>query len=250
MVKLYIGANHGLLKQKVGLMRTVLSGNLIIICIFFLAGAVAAQDAALPLPVIDIHLHASPADNNGPPPTGICAGAPGFPAHDPGTPWLPEFLAWAANPPCDDPIWGPETDREVMEQTLEILYRRNIYGVTSGRFLADYIEHGGGRIMPSLSFGLREGGPSPERVREQLESGAYRVVGEIGTADTDFASQAVDGTFPGADIADREMLVGSTGALCQLARGEEMEVRGGEAFGIIHVKLVQALFYHPFTVEG
>jgi uncharacterized protein len=161
------------------MMRRVFGIGITILCFCFLTVTATAQEAALPLPIIDMHLHASPADNNGPPPTGICAGAPGFPAHDPGTPWLPEFLTWAANPPCDDPIWGPETDREVMEQTLEILNRRNIYGVTSGRFLNDYIENGGRRIIPSFSFGLREGGPSPERVQEQLESGKYRVVGEI-----------------------------------------------------------------------
>jgi hypothetical protein len=34
-----------------------------------------APEAALPLPIIDMHLHASAADNKGPPPTGMCAGA-------------------------------------------------------------------------------------------------------------------------------------------------------------------------------
>jgi hypothetical protein len=36
------------------------------------------------------------------------------------------------NPRCADPVWSPKTDDEVMTQTLDVMKRRNIFGVVSG----------------------------------------------------------------------------------------------------------------------
>ncbi len=44
----------------------------------------------------------------------------------------------AVDPYCEDPIWSPTTDDEVMRKTLEILERRNIIGVTSGPLVDRY----------------------------------------------------------------------------------------------------------------
>ncbi|TVQ11856.1 MAG: amidohydrolase [Balneolaceae bacterium] len=146
-----------------------------------LAGGPDRDTDPKPLPIIDMHLHANPATNNGPPPNGICPGNAQFPDFDPDRPWIEVFLNWAANPPCDDPVWGPETNEGVMQETLEVLRRRNIYGVTSGPLLDDYIENGGDHIIPSLWLGGHpESWPSPDSFRSTLETGKYKVFGEIG----------------------------------------------------------------------
>jgi hypothetical protein len=126
-----------------------------------------------------MHLHALPADANGPPPTAICPGTPTTVVPQPGKSWFEVFMHVMKNPPCDDPIWGPMTNDELREETLEILRRRNIYGVTSGPLLASYYEADSDRIIPSLSFGGLRNYPTPERVRELLESGNFKVFGEV-----------------------------------------------------------------------
>ena len=42
------------------------------------------------------------------------------------------FLEVFKNPPCDDPVWSPMTDRELMVQTLAVMERLNVIGVVSG----------------------------------------------------------------------------------------------------------------------
>ena len=141
---------------------------------------VAATAAAqTPPPIIDMHLHSSAADENGPPPMAICPGA-AFPAHDPKTPWLDTFMQYAKKPPCRNAIWGPVTDAEVMTRTLAILKRRNITAVTSGPLLDAWRKAGGARIVPALMFGGPPASwPKPEEFRKQLKDGGYRAFAEV-----------------------------------------------------------------------
>jgi hypothetical protein len=131
-----------------------------------------------PLPVIDMHLHAHGADLNGPPPTYICPGGDA-PTHDPARPWGEVFTEVLKNPPCTDPLIGAETDQELMTATLDVLRRRNIFGVTSGPLVAQWQEAGGDRIIPALGFGFWPGAPAVTEVRELLASDRYRVFAEI-----------------------------------------------------------------------
>ena len=100
-----------------------------VVAILLLSLTTFAQER--PLPIIDMHLHANSASSQGPPPLGFCSPAI-FPTLDPGKQsWGTVFMESFKNPPCDNPIWSPMTDDEVMNQTLEILERRNIIGVTT-----------------------------------------------------------------------------------------------------------------------
>ena len=94
---------------------------------------VSPVHAAGRLPVIDMHLHAQPADAQGPPPLAMCMplGDP-FPAWDPAMPYGEAFMAVFRNPPCDDPVWSPKTDDEVLERTVAVMKRANVYGVLAG----------------------------------------------------------------------------------------------------------------------
>lgn len=132
------------------------------------------------LPILDMHLHALSASQNGPPPTAICAPPTEMPTHDPIQPWSVAFVQSLKQPGCDNPIWGPETDKEVMDQTLEILQKRNIYGITSGSLLDAYIEQDSQRILPALGFSFFNKDLTPQKVKELLSTGKYKVFGEVG----------------------------------------------------------------------
>jgi uncharacterized protein len=134
------------------------------------------------LPVIDMHLHALAADSQGPPPLGICTPlGPSFPAWDPAEPYGTVFLQLLKNPPCDDPVWSPETDEELMRQTIDMLERHNIYGVLSGtpERVATWKEAAPGRFYPGLGFQLNPNSFSPDALREMFMNGNLAVLAEV-----------------------------------------------------------------------
>lgn len=151
-----------------------------VIVLMLLAAPLHAQEQQ-PLPIIDMHLHAMAADAQGPPPVGICAPFDPFPAWDPAQPYDAAFMAMLKQPPCDDPVWSPETDEEVMRQTIEVIERRNIIGVLSGtpERVAAWREIAPGRFIPGLQFMLGRDGMSPDSLRRLHESGNVAVLGEI-----------------------------------------------------------------------
>lgn len=65
------------------------------------------------LPILDMHLHALPADNQGPPPLAICVPFDPFPAWDPARPFGATFMAIAKRPTCEDPGGDREASRAV-----------------------------------------------------------------------------------------------------------------------------------------
>jgi uncharacterized protein len=68
------------------------------------------------LPIIDMHLHALPADWAGPPPLATCqAFFPFLLPWDPSAPYQDTFVAMHREPPCDDPVWSPKTDEQITE---------------------------------------------------------------------------------------------------------------------------------------
>ena len=70
-----------------------------------LVGLAAASDVAQErLPIIDVHLHAHPADGQGPPPVAICTPIDPFPTWDPAAPYGETFMGMLKDPPCDDPV--------------------------------------------------------------------------------------------------------------------------------------------------
>ena len=150
---------------------------LAVLVLLLFSGYLIADE--VPPPIIDMHLHASPADTNGPPPIGICAPVQEIPVLDPAKSWIEAFTAWLKNPPCANPIWGPETDEGVMKETLEILERRNIYAVTSGPLIETWKKAGGKRIIPGLGFGLTQNLSTPGEVRKWFREGRYQVFAEV-----------------------------------------------------------------------
>jgi uncharacterized protein len=133
-------------------------------------------------PIIDVHMHALAANEQGPPPLAMCTPSPQFPSWDPKTLYADAFLAKLKNPPCPDPVWSPTTDEEVMSETIAIAERRNIFGVLSGRAprVAAWIKANPQRFIPALGFQLgNRDTPTPEALRTLHGRGELRVLGEV-----------------------------------------------------------------------
>jgi uncharacterized protein len=134
------------------------------------------------LPILDVHLHASAADGNGPPPMALCVPVlTQVTALDPNRAWRDVWMAAVKKPPCSDPIWSPMTDAAVMEQTIAVLHRRNIIGVLSGtpERVRRWSAAAPTRFIPSVQFQLDHDVISPGSLRRLFESGSFAVLGEV-----------------------------------------------------------------------
>ncbi len=110
-----------------------------------------------PLPLVDTHLHALAADAQEPPPVAMCPPFPEMPLRDAKDEWRQVILAWQKNPPRLDPVWSPASDEELMNQTLDILKRRNIIAVVSGplEMVRRWRDAAPDRLIPGLVCSIR-----------------------------------------------------------------------------------------------
>jgi len=148
------------------------------------------------LPIIDMHMHARVADHYGPPPIFMCAGGENIPYWDPADPIETIFAPQPDAEPCKYPILSPETDEEVLRQTIEMMEKYNIYGVLGGNpeLVAGWMAAAPGRFIPGLDFrldratgsaspGTEQGGPYqpmlPDEMRRLFEEGGFKVLGEV-----------------------------------------------------------------------
>jgi uncharacterized protein len=135
------------------------------------------------LPILDVHLHAVPANHLGPPPRAMCTPMPS-PAWDPDKPYSELFNSLAKNPPCPDPVWSPMTDEEMLTQTIEVMNRLNIIGVLSGEEpdrIATWMAAAPGRFIPALvlKFGPSGAEFSTDSLRSLHTAGRLDVLGEV-----------------------------------------------------------------------
>lgn len=134
--------------------------------LLFLGLEVFAQQ---PLPIIDMHLHARDAPNpDSQSSNRLC---------------LPVTIYGIVNPTCEDPLLPPLTNEEMVEHTVEILERRNIYGVISGYPLERvhrFVSAALGRLIPAYQLNLgHESYLSPDSLRHHFAKGDLAVLGEI-----------------------------------------------------------------------
>ncbi len=137
----------------------------------------AGQTSSVPKPpIIDVHLHALPANWLGKPGFTFCAGEQIlFPGVDPRTRITPEQLA-----SCPTPLAAPLTDEEVMRKTIAALERYNIRAVASGppQYVAKWKVAAPERIIPGLLFSTTRGF-TPGALRERFQKGEFSVLGEV-----------------------------------------------------------------------
>jgi predicted TIM-barrel fold metal-dependent hydrolase len=133
-------------------------------------------------PIIDMHLHALPADAQGPPPLAMCTPISPMPTWDPVEPFGDAFLEIYKNPPCDDPIWSPTTDDELRTRTFDVMDKLNVIGVVSGpvEHVAEWREALPERLIPGLVFNLAaDADLTPDSLRQLHDAGALDVFGEV-----------------------------------------------------------------------
>jgi len=132
-------------------------------------------------PIIDMHLHAMTADAQGPPPLAMCTPIEQFPVWDPQGPYAQTFMTVLKSPACDDPIWSPETDAEVMRRTIEAMERHDVYGVLSGdpRRVTEWQGNAPGRFIRGLGFNVASSGVSPDSLRTLFGQGSVEVLAEV-----------------------------------------------------------------------
>ena len=131
-------------------------------------------------PIIDVHLHALSANDQGPPPVVICAPYDDMPVAD--TRW--DGATYAAKtfktPICKHPIWSAKDDDALREETLAALRKYDITAVTSGD--ADKVERWRReeprRIVPAIGLGLPDASTIP-MLRALHKAGRLAVIGEI-----------------------------------------------------------------------
>lgn len=138
-------------------------------------------------PVIDMHVHASAPDGQGPPPLAICTPIGRMPAWDAAaSSYMDVFMAFTKEPGCSDPIWSPSTETEMRDRTLSEMTTWNVIGVVSpdkAAYLAQWRAAAPDRIIPSgTPFDiLKVDAATVERVRALKASGDLKVLGEVGT---------------------------------------------------------------------
>ncbi len=131
---------------------------------------------SLPLPIIDMHMHANKANFAGPPPIPYCIHVDEWPIGVTGANWLQTLMTDSS---CKNKLLSEKTDEDVMNKTFAIMKRRNVYGVASGRLIEQWKAAAPDRIIPSLNYRSDKNDPSPDSVRKLVQSGKYRVYGEI-----------------------------------------------------------------------
>lgn len=131
--------------------------------------------------IIDMHLHALPADGQGPPPVYVCAPYDTMPRRDPR--WDGQTYAvktFAEKPACAHPLLSPRTDADLRDQSLAELRKYDVLAVTSGppSFVADWKKAEPKRILPAAYIAMSD--PPPiEALRALHAAGQMLVLGEI-----------------------------------------------------------------------
>jgi len=152
------------------------------VTIFFIQSLLAQKK---PLPVIDMHLHALGANDQGPAPQSIGAPFTVLGLNDPKDDFRKVFMkAVNTNMWADHLITSPTTDDSLREMTLSALRENNIFAVTSGEIemVRRWKKEASGRIMSSIqwTFGLEKSeGLTIDSLEKLFRSGEFKVFGEI-----------------------------------------------------------------------
>lgn len=159
-----------------------ISAVLVAVGAIFLPAAVPAQEeGAYEGPVIDVHLHAARAGDNGPPGGAVCEGMAADLRYTGEEPWPVYFTRLTMEPRCARFVRGPMTDAEVLEQTVAAMRERQVIGILSSdaEGFATWSAAAPDLFLRGMSFSLREGAPTAEDLRAAYAAGDFAVLAEV-----------------------------------------------------------------------
>ena len=151
--------------------------------VLFMSFIFAGTLAETPLPIIDMHLHALPYDQQGPPPLAMCTPNDEIPTWDQRQPYPAAFMGFYKNPRCDDPVWSATSDEDLLQRSLAEIKANNVYGVLSGPqpYQDAWIAAAPSRFLQGHYFSIHSATASPDELVAMHEDGRLDVVGEITT---------------------------------------------------------------------
>lgn len=193
---------------------------------------VSAQDSTRHLPIIDVHVHAMKLN-----PAFASDMCPWFLSNMPGgdpTQKPPAFV----NTDCADPLKAAKSDKEFQDALVSTMKRLNITVVASGdaAILHNWQKAAPGRVIPSLSI-MSTKDMSPEAFRDSLQSGFYKVMGEV--------APQYEGMSPSDTALDRYFAVAEQ---LNVPVGIHMGTGGNGMINITNPKY-RASMGNPFLLE-
>lgn len=138
-----------------------------------------------PLPVIDMHMHATHANESGPPPMTMATPFRDWGYHDPKDSFATVFMhVMKSNTWSEKSVTSPTTDDSLQSLTIDALKRRNVYAVTSGDIsvVRKWKKAAPDRIINSVMWGFGEiqnHGLTVDSLEKIFKSGEFKVFGEI-----------------------------------------------------------------------
>jgi predicted TIM-barrel fold metal-dependent hydrolase len=153
--------------------------GLIVLVVGLVSSVTSAQPR--PAPVIDMHMHASGADDQGPPPLAVCVGLAGTHVWDQRTPWADAFIKIVKNPACPDPVWSPTTEEALRAETTAAITRLNVYGVLSGTpaRVARWRQDAPDRLFAGLGLQVGATKLTPDDLKALHAKGQLAVLAEV-----------------------------------------------------------------------
>lgn len=133
-------------------------------------------------PILDVHVHALAADDQGPPPLAMCTPIDPMPTWNPDESTMGNFISIFKDPQCKTPIWSPMTDDEIMTKTLAIMDKYNVIGVVSGtqQHVKKWQAASPARIIPSLMPEFPLPADLAADIGSLKKAGTLSVLGELG----------------------------------------------------------------------
>jgi len=160
--------------------------NLTIIVLYLLSLQVSFAQSKQPLPIIDMHLHAMDINSNGPAPVNVGAPFKNFGSHDPVNPYMYSFMRILKTDSLYEyTITSPTTNVDLINESISILNKRNIYAVTFGEVwrVRRWKLKEPKRIIPAMTFSFKDTLSqklSVDSLRSLFQSKEFKVFGEIG----------------------------------------------------------------------